>query len=297
MHEEPRGVTTEQVLDRVRDLWDPSVDALTHLPIGFGAWHWRADVTGEPRYFVTLDPPLWHTAQTLEATYAAAARLAASLPAVHAGLATTEGRFTSPLAEGWLSCTPWVHGSRPDALGPDAVSAVRALHATPPPEGVVTWVPLVRPDLVEELDAWSTSPWDSGPHGEAARTAIRRQAADVARGLSAYLRLTHRLDPSSYVPTHGEPGLHNLWRADDGRLLLLDWETLRLAPRERDVLDGYASLVPHDPDLLRLFRLEWQLGEVRSYADWLRGPHDDDGDTRTALGGLRHELGGLGETA
>ncbi|ANS80540.1 hypothetical protein SGUI_3144 [Serinicoccus hydrothermalis] len=293
MHEPPRELRTEQVLEHVRSLWDPRVDTVEHLPIGFGAWHWRAEVGGEARWFVTLDPPWWHTGDSLEATYAAAASLATALPTVHACVPSAQGRFTSAVGRGRLSLTPWVAGGRPASIDAEAVQAVLDLHASPAPEGILTWEPTVQADLLDELDAWTSEGWTAGPLGEAARSAVRAGTSDIGRGLAAYLDLAGGLDPSTYVPTHGEPGLHNLMRTDDGRLLLLDWETLRLAPRERDLLAGYADLVPHHPDLLDLVRLDWQLGEVRSYADWLRGPHDDDADTRTALGGLREELAGL----
>lgn len=95
------------------------------------------------------------------------------------------------------------------------------------------------------------------------------------------------------MATHGEPHVHNQWRTADGRLLLIDWETLRLAPPERDLGGGIAELLPHDPAMLRLFRLEWHLSEICSFSDWLRGPHEDDADTRTALRALAHELEGL----
>ena len=300
MHEPPRSVTADQVLTEVRSLWDGRVIGVEHLAVGFGAWHWRADV-GEPGreeraapgYFVSLDPPWWHSATTLEATYAAAATLSDLLPFVHPSVPTVHGGFTGALGDGWLSVTSWVPGHRPGSLGPEAVQALDDLHSSPPPEGILAWEPSVPPEVVDHLEDWTRHAWTAGPLGEAAREAVVTGAADVERGLAAYLRLLERLDPATYVPTHGEPGLHNLWRAEDGRLLLLDWETLRLAPRERDVLAGYAPHVEHDPALLELFRLEWQLGEVRSYADWLRGPHDDAADTRTALGGLRTQLEGL----
>lgn len=294
MHQPPTNLSDQQVLDRVRTRWCPDVTAVRHLAVGFGAWHWRAEVEGTARFFVTLDPPLWHTAESAEATYAAAAHLARTLDVVHACLPTRAGRFTSRLDQGWLSCTPWLEGHRPLSVGPEAVQALHRLHASRPPPAVLTWEPTVAADLVDELTAWVAGDGWAGPHGEVARAHVRAGLSGaVERGLTTYLRLRQGLDHATYVPTHGEPGAHNQWRTEDGRLLLLDWETLRFAPRERDLLDGYHERVEHDPDLLHLFRLEWRLSEVRSYAQWLRGPHEDDTDTRTALDGLRAELAAL----
>lgn len=104
------------------------------------------------------------------------------------------------------------------------------------------------------------------------------------------------------MPTHGEPHTRNLLRTRDGELLV-DWESLAVAPRERDLAtlvehgpgweDGYtwpAGTDGPDPDLLELFDLEWRLDESAQYAALFAGEHADDADARTSLGGLRHEL-------
>ncbi len=73
--------------------------------------------------------------------------------------------------------------------------------------------------------------------------------------------------------------------------MLIDWESLLLAPPERDLLGpDAAALIEHEPDRRRLFDLEWRLAEIAAYAGWLRGEHTGTDDERVALGGLRHEL-------
>jgi spectinomycin phosphotransferase len=75
VNESPTALDTDELLTVVRRSWDPSVEALEHLAVGFGAHHWRARVDGEPRYFVTLDDlGERHTLQTLQAAYAGARR-------------------------------------------------------------------------------------------------------------------------------------------------------------------------------------------------------------------------------
>jgi spectinomycin phosphotransferase len=78
----------------------------------------------------------------------------------------------------------------------------------------------------------------------------------------------------------------------DGELLLVDWETLALAPPERDL----AALPPADrgehaePRMLEMFALEWTLSEVEEYQRWFRAPHTGTEDDEIALAGLRDEL-------
>src|SRR6185503_14185813 len=79
-------------------------------------------------------------------------------------------------------------------------------------------------------------PWTGGPYSELARQALADHASDVAE----LLRLLDRLatDVASrdaeWVVTHGEPHAANIIRTDAG-LALIDWDTVALAPRERDL--------------------------------------------------------------
>ena len=291
MHDRPTHVLDGTVLSLVRTHLDAGVTTVEHVPVGFGAWHWLAEGPDGPRLFVTLDPPSpRHAAGTLEQTYAAAAALARALPFVHAPLRTTSGGFTVPVGGDLLSATRWLPGRRPEAFGPEAAEAVRALHAATPPPHLRAWQPLVGPDLVERLQDATSTQWRAGPFGEEARRAIRGRLAVIEGWLVDYLDLCAGLDPSAYVATHGEPGVHNEWLTDEG-LRLIDWESLLLAPPERDLLDvDAAALVPHDPDRRRLFDLEWRLSEIEAFGTWLRNPHAGNDDDRTALGGLHHEL-------
>lgn len=293
MHEPPTRVTDAEILSTVRAHWNPAVTSVEHLPVGFGGWHWRADVGDEPVLFVTLDQPLWHTRSTAERTYAAARTLSHQLGFIHACLPSVGGDVTVAVGRTWLSCTEWVPGASPERVGHEAVAMVEQLHRTPCPASALSWTLQVPEHLCDDLVRWVAAPWDAGPYGPVARETVRDGLDLVREGVPLVREAAATLDPRTFVTTHGEPGTHNQWRADDGRLLLLDWETLRRAPAERDLRGDLATVIDHDPAVLQVFELEWQLSEIHSYADWLRGPHRDDEDTSTVIDSLHHDLAGL----
>lgn len=294
MREAPAGVTEGEVLTAVRRHWDAGIDRVEHLPVGFGAHHWAAYGAGRARLFVTLDGlgPR-HTTATLEAAYAGALRLhAAGLEFVLASLPTRGGTLTTPLADGALSCTPWRDGETDDAVDLAwTTAALDRLHTTPPPPGIPRWEPLVEADFADATAALTARAWGPGPYADAARDAVRRHLGDLARWTARYHHLAEVARDHAWVATHGEPGSHNQLVTGDGRLLV-DWESLRLAPAERDLrtLADEGAETHADPELLELFDLEWRLDEISQYAAWFSAPHAGTADDEIAFGGLLEEL-------
>ena len=294
MREPPVGVADAEVLAAVRRDWDEKVDRVEHLPVGFGAHHWAAYDDEAPRLFVTFDrlEPK-RTAARLEAAYAGAAALRESgLEFVLAGRETHAGRFTVPLADGALSCTPWREG-RPG--GPlDLVwttDALTRLHASAPPADLPPWRPRVDPDFAETTAVLSDGDWGPGPYATPARDAIRAHLADLDRWTRSYHHLAEVARGRDWVATHGEPDSGNQLLTPGGRLLV-DWESLKLAPRELDLrtlVDAGAETAA-DPEMLELFDLEWRLDEISEYAAWFAAPHTGTADDEIAFGGLLDEL-------
>ena len=159
-----------------------------------------------------------------------------------------------------------------------------------------------RDRLVEALED-RAGPWDAGPFGEPARRHLDDHAAAVVEVLARYddLAASVARRPERSVITHGEPHRGNTIDTAGG-LVLVDWDTVRLAPPERDlwsladedpsILDAYeerTGTVP-DGDALEAFRLWWDLVGVATYVGRFREPHVDDEDMRVAWNGLTEYL-------
>jgi spectinomycin phosphotransferase len=185
------------------------------------------------------------------------------------------------------------------------------MHALPLPSLLPRWQPEtyegIRSALVEMDRPWATV----GPFAEPARQLVRTNASAVARRLADFDArsvglLSHRHD----VISHGEPHAANvLVRApsnvsgDRGSpIALLDWDTVRAAPRERDLavvlpaadspdleeavsvyLEAAGDTVALNPDVIALFREEWALNDIDVTLRQLRAAHADTADTQAAL--------------
>ncbi|WP_249025487.1 phosphotransferase family protein [Streptomyces sparsogenes] len=299
----PPFIDNEAIASAVAAHWLPEAAGADYLPWGFGAHHWRV-AGGGTTLFVTLDQvEPRHTAASLEAAYAGAAALAATgMDTVCAPLPARSGRFTVDVGVGVLSVTPWLEGRSPteaEAREPrhvgQIIDALAALHHAAPPDGLRHWAPRVGPAFADELRGRTARPWRSGPLAEEARTTIVACHGAIEDWTGRYhelanIALTRR---DSWVPTHGEPHNDNQVVGVHG-LKLVDWESLALAPRERDYADlleaGVADRLDPDPAMVELFSLDWRLSEIDEYSRWFAAPHTGTEDDHTALEGLREEL-------
>jgi spectinomycin phosphotransferase len=294
VREPPPNVPDDDVLAAVREHWTDEVDGVEHLPVGFGAHHWAASVRGRRTHFVTLDGfDGKHDAASLEAAYAVASGLMFRLDFVVAPVPTYAGPLTVPFAGGALSTTPWIAGEPPAPLdlGVTADMLTR-LHAVPAPTGLRPWAPVTPASLPDDLVALSRTSWDAGPYGERARGALRGRLEAVAEWSASYHALAEVARRRPWVLTHGEPHERNQV-VTLGKTRLVDWETVMLAPAERDWRPLVERGLPADgldAAMLDLFDLEWRLDEISQYATWFSAPHQGTASDRVAMGGLLHEL-------
>ncbi|GAA1579381.1 MULTISPECIES: phosphotransferase enzyme family protein [Kribbella] len=256
-----------------------------------------------PRWFVTADR--CDTEQVKDAIEAAA-RTAEAL--AHCGyefvvapLTDRRGRLVREVLPGWvLVVLPYLQGwSTADGGWDDPAEREQIagilgrLHAATPPKCLQRWDFAVpdRETMLTDLD----EPWTSGPYGEPTRLRLAGAVEYVRGRLARYDALVRTIEASDdpWVVTHGEPHSANVVRTGDGPMHLIDWDTVKLAPRERDlaaILGGPTDVLPSyqaevgaitpRPEALELFDLWWSLAEIASYVDLFRRPHVDSQDNK-----------------
>jgi spectinomycin phosphotransferase len=304
------------------DGWGLSAETLRYEPVGGGSYHWV--VTGGPgeRWFVTvddLDGKGW-LGRTRSAVFAGlrtamdasvTLRREAGLGFVAAPVLALDGQSLRPLGDAHtVAVFPFLHGSGGEWDKPlpapdldELVAMLAALHSVDPAavrlqrrEVEVSW----RDDLELALRELGR-PWTGGPFTEPARELLAGAAGPVRRGLDTLDRWAGATAAAeNLVITHGEPHPGNIIRvaADgaapgagpgagpaSGAIMLIDWDTVGLAPPERDLwmvateaggeLRRYTELTgrPVDPAAIEFYRLRWALDDLSCFVRDLRAPH------------------------
>ena len=290
--------------------WALEADELRYVPKGAGSYHWRADVLGSPKYFITVDdletkPWIGQgrdvTFEGLGLAYEAAWQLHhdAGLALVVAPLQRPNRVVTLRLSGHFsMAVFPFVDGdagtwgdSLTDAGRDALLQELATLHqATPRVRVPMARRPLglpERPLLTATMGALDR-PWVGGPFSESARRALALHVEDVAHWLELLDVMARRLDEADAeaVLTHGEPHPGNLMRTVQG-LRLIDWDTVALTHPERDLWmlddgsDGgfglYEDLVRRtiSTTAISFYRLVWTLSDIASFAAMFRSPHEE----------------------
>jgi spectinomycin phosphotransferase len=188
------------------------------------------------------------------------------------------------------------------------------LHRHPRPRHLPVWRPRIgwHPHAGrEELESCLAQPgWSGGPWSGPAERLLTDAHAALTRAIRRFLLLGAAVAGSvdRWVVTHGEPHTANLISTPDGPRLV-DWGTVCLAPRERDLREtlgraegdepwfAYVAAggrpEPLSPDTLELFALEWHLSEIAEYAVRFSRPHEDTADDRRCFADLEAEVAAL----
>ena len=311
----PEDVQTSALLEALADGWGFSAVSGEYAAVGAGSYHWVVIDSEGTRGFVTvddLDQKGW-LGDTREATFEGLTRCLDTAHALRGGglgfvvapMPTSKGETVRRLAaRHTVALFPFVDGEAGrygeyTATDRAAVIAMLAeLHvATPAVASVARSVGLEisgRDQLengLRELD----QKWLGGPFSEPAREALARHASVVAGLLAFADRLAADVGSrdGNWVITHGEPHAGNIMRTSEG-YLLVDWDTVALAPPERDLWmvarDGtddaasYTETTGHrlDEAAVTFFRLTWDLKDLAERVNELRTPHQDTEDTASA---------------
>ncbi len=316
-------ISARRVGELVRREWLVDVNTVDALPSGSSCWHWVLGDDEGPRWFATMDPvPTDRERSALLEAFESAWELAQHLPFAVAPVHTRDARIAVDVDEGLLLTLTPFQESVPFGVGPLAddgdrvvvAALVGELHGRSRPRRLAVWRPQLgrhadggQRDLEHRLaqDAWSGGPW-SAPAGRLVLDARPVLHAALRRYVLLAAAVTHNLE--RWVVTHGQPHTGNLVRTADGPRLL-DWSTVALAPRERDLrevlgeADGeepwYSYMEsggrpdPLSPDTLELFELEQHLSVLCESAARFSRPHEDTPDERRRFVALEGALGTL----
>lgn len=338
MYAEPDDLDRDDLANVLRTGWGIVATSIDYRPIGFGTHHYVVRDSGGTDWFVNVDDL---TAKTGIDGYAADPRAAleralrvamaareAGFLAANAPLAHAAGGAVADLGTRFaVAVYPYIDGTS-GSYGPytsdedrrDVHVAIGRLHAATAliPAGLAGVDSLEVPGgagLATMLDsAGDGHPRKiAGPYAERARAVLRTHASAVRAALERHDRLANAVRRSGepWVITHGEPHAGNVMRRRDGTLLLIDWDTVALAPRERDLAvmrvddpswtdadrDAYrgaaGTAVTVDEEAIAMYRLRWTLTDVAICATQLLEPHADDENTRMSWRVLRDQIGVL----
>lgn len=326
MYTEPRDVDAAALARQLERRWGLSDPTLDYMPVGFGSHHWRAIDPDGGCHFVSVDDlaaPHHDGADedavfdALDRAFRTAAALAeeGGLEFVVPPMRDNEGCVLRRLDDRHaIRVEPYVEGTTADTGEYETpaerrwmATALGRLHAAPLPADLPLRDDLAIPSrasLEEALDHLD-APWNAGPFGERTRSLVRPRAEELRRRLLAHDEAADRtrLAPEAWVVTHGEPHRANVIVGARGDVHLVDWDTVRVAPRERDlrmVLDddrtgwdeyvAEAGPVVLRPEVLDLYHAWWDLAEVAIYVRQFRAAHDETEDTLVAWEGLNESL-------
>ncbi|HEY2262027.1 MAG TPA: aminoglycoside phosphotransferase family protein [Streptosporangiaceae bacterium] len=326
MRDRPGGVTDSALARALADGWGLAGWTLRYAPVGAGSYHWAAagPAPGERR-FVTVDDLddkgwLGPARPAVLAGLGAAMETAVTLSRrpglgfVVAPEPAVTGETVRPLGDRHaVAVFPFLDGTPgewdkplPAAERAELITMLAALHGADPATVRLPRIELTLPwrGELETALAELGRPWAGGPYAEPARELLAGAAGLVRRELETLDRRTTRLAGADVVITHGEPHPGNVFHTANG-LALIDWDTVGLAPPERDLwsvatesgdeLRRYTELTgrPADPAALEFYQLRWALDDLSCFVRDLRAPHRRTPGADDNMAGLQATLADL----
>jgi aminoglycoside phosphotransferase (APT) family kinase protein len=324
----PDGLPEDVLIAVLARGWGLTAAALAYRPVGWGSHHWEVTDASGTRWFVTADELENKRHARSESLTEAFGRLRASLATavelrglgLEFVVAPVPARDGEPLVRATeqfsVALLPWVDGQSFDwgnFPGPQHRQAVLdmlvAIHAAPRAaarHALADDFAIPHRDELEAALAGAPAA-DAGPYAGPLERLVAEHAGPVRAALDCYDEQRSRAlaEPARPVVTHGEPHPGNTMLAG-GRWLFIDWDTVLVAPPERDlwsldpgdgsVLAAYAAAtgVTPRPWLLELYRVRWNLADVAIDVSRFRRPHEGTAEDDKAFELLRSVVGELG---
>ncbi len=307
----PLDLQPRSIALALSERWGIAGASLTYVPLGFGSHHWIAETPNGGKWFVTVDDlRADHLADNEEASLellttafqtAAHLRDTAGLsfvigptPNRNDGVVVRLTEHFSVAVFQFLDVAPTEYGEFRDPHDRnEAMRLVGQVHNATDQiaTGNLRRNTLVIPGRAGLVDAMASldSPWKAGPYAEPARRLLRESADSVFRKLQAFDSLVSQVmrASSSWVVTHGEPHAGNIIRTGSGQLVIVDWDSVALAPRERDLWMLVNESKPDWTDYrettataslsqptMDAYGKHWDMSEIAIYVAWCRRPHE-----------------------
>jgi spectinomycin phosphotransferase len=309
----PAGFDDSDVVCALAEGWGIAA-GVAFANVGFGSYHWVATGEDQRRFFVTVDdlsskPWLGATSDFAFAGMqkafdtALALRDRAGLDFVLAPLPAIGGESVRRVGRRHsIAVFPFVDGDSgdfSDDIGPErraeTVRLLAELHQAtktvpdlPSPLALGFAGRAGLEAAMRDLDA----PWNDGSFAEPARAWLAGHDAEIRQLLDNFDQVVRAVMAEQGTPviTHGEPHPGNIMHSK-GNLLLIDWDTVALAPPERDLwlvaTDSGAEVALYEAatgcevsnEAMSLYRRAWLLADIAAYIALFRSPHDSTADT------------------
>ena len=306
----PEDFEAGELTGLLADGWGFDVETAEYAAVGGGSYHWVVTDPDGMRRFATVDdldrkPWLGDERDSVfdglgRAFETAVALRGAGLEFVVAPIPASRGEALRRAGPRYtVALFPFVEGQagrfgQYDTAERDAILTMLAdIHrATPAVDSIARRIDLELPGrrrlekALQDLD----EPWSGGPLSEPAREALAGRPSYVTELIALYDRLAAEVERSTdWVVTHGEPHAGNVMRVGE-TYVLVDWDTVLLAPPERDLwmLADAPTGREIDQAAVDFFRLRWDLSDIAAFTDVLRAPHRHSADTQRAYDGLTH---------
>jgi spectinomycin phosphotransferase len=261
---------------------------LAFLPVGEDGWAYRAVDSHDGRnWFVQLRQ------QPVEKVLAVTAYLReqAGLDLIPPTLSALDGSLSVSAGGLHLTVCPYIHGR--ELMGRPPASAqvqqigrmLAQLHAAVLPNRLRALLPVEtyarHQDTARRVQAAGGEEHPVGSVQSALAGLVRQRSGQIEQVFTRAHRLgeqVRRLNPACVV-CHADIHSANIIEDASGRLWIIDWDGLILAPPERDLSfwrdsehwpafqDGYASDRRIEEDLIRYYGLEWVVQEIADYGE------------------------------